>query len=330
MRRLTAFSLLLIAGSSPVIAQPALVELEAVSEAGPIDTTTQTEDVALGEDQYERMTVPVLLSGTGPYRFLVDTGADRTAISRQLAASLKLGSTGSATLHSVTGSSTVATARVPSLRVTRKTLTVNNAPLLDRADMGADGILGVDSLRAQRVMFDFEGQTVSIVPSITQEVRDEPGAIVVQAKRRKGHLILTQATANGRRVNVVIDTGSQFTIGNSALRRQLLAGRQLTSSHQVELESVTGHKLIGDLMFVREIEIGGIHIKDLAVVFADSHAFKKLDMNDRPALLLGMNAMRAFKRVSIDFANKKLRIVLPEHSALGLEIAETARPVRLR
>jgi predicted aspartyl protease len=306
-----------------------MVELEAVGELGAIDQATQTEDVEFRDDMYARMTVPVRLSGTGPYRFLVDTGADRTAISRELATKLKLDGTGNATLHSVTGASTVATATVRDLQLTRKNLTVRNAPLLARANMGADGILGVDSLRSQRVLFDFEGQTISIVPSTAPAVQNEPDSIVVQAKRRKGHLILTQARANGRRLNVVIDTGSQFSIGNSALRRQLLAGRQLKNSHQVELESVTGHKLVGDLMYVRQLEIGGINLKDLAVVFADSHAFRKLDLEDRPSLLLGMNAMRAFKRVSIDFANKKLRVVLPEHSALETRIAQ-ADPVAVR
>ena len=327
MRPLLAFPLLLALSGPALMAQPSLVEMQAVGEKGAVDKTTQTEDVKFDDDLYERMTVPVRLSGTGPYRFLVDTGADRTAISHQLAAKLNLGSSGDATLHSVTGSSRVATAKVLNLQLTRKNLEIRNAPLLDSENMGADGILGVDSLRSQRVLFDFEGQTISIVPSAAPEIRNEPGAIVVQAKRRNGHLILTQARANGRRISVVIDTGSQYSIGNSALRRQLLAKGQLTASHEVELESVTGHKLVGDLMFIRQVEMGGIHLKDLAVVFADSHAFRKLDLNDRPSLLLGMNAMRAFTRVSIDFANKKLRIVLPEHSARDLRLAD-ARPVR--
>jgi hypothetical protein len=35
-----------------------------------------------------------------------------------------------------------------------------------------------------------------------------------------------------------------------------------------------------------------------------------------------MNAIRAFKKVSIDFANRKFRVVLPEESALHYELAE--------
>ena len=34
-----------------------------------------------------------------------------------------------------------------------------------------------------------------------------------------------------------------------------------------------------------------------------------------------MNAIRAFKKVSIDFANKKFRVVLPESSGLDVRLA---------
>jgi hypothetical protein len=39
-----------------------------------------------------------------------------------------------------------------------------------------------------------------------------------------------------------------------------------------------------------------------------------LGLIDRPAILLGMNAMKAFDRISIDFASKKVRFVLPATS----------------
>jgi hypothetical protein len=74
-------------------------------------------------------------------------------------------------------------------------------------------------------------------------------------------------------------------------------------------------------MFIRELDIGGIGLKDLAVVFTDAHTFKQLGLDNTPALLLGMNAIRAFKKVSIDFANRKFRVVLPEHSEIQTQIA---------
>ena len=85
VRMLLALSLAALASSAPLAAQTRTTQMQAVSGNTPVDKTTQTEDVKFRNEYYERMTVPVLLGGAGPYRFLVDTGADRTAISRQLA-----------------------------------------------------------------------------------------------------------------------------------------------------------------------------------------------------------------------------------------------------
>jgi predicted aspartyl protease len=321
-RQLWFVSLTLLASSSVLAQQPRTTELKAVSDTGAIDKTSQTEDVRFRTEQNDRLTVPVRLSGTGPYRFMVDTGSDRTAVSRELAAKLKLQAGDSALVHGVAGALQVATASVPDLQLTRKQVKVIDAPLLESANIGADGILGVDSLRSQRIMFDFEAHTLSIVPSAVPDFREEPGTIVVQGRRRNGRLIVTEATANDQSVTVVVDTGSQVTVGNEALRRALTKRKLLSGAlQQVELESVTGQKIAGDYMFVRELKIGGIELKGLAIVFADAHTFKQLNLNDKPALLLGMNAMRAFKKVSIDFANRRLRVIVPEQSSLDTRMA---------
>ena len=310
-----------LAGSAPLLAQTTTTKLDAVSGVSDIDKTTQTEDVKFKSGADDRMTVPVKLSGNGPYRFLVDTGADRTAVSRQLVAVLKLPSAGGAELHSVSGVSEVTTAKVGELEFTHPPEQSIEAAVLDRANMGADGIVGVDVLRSQRVEFDFEKQLMSIVPSSMPDSAYERGSIVVRGKRKNGRLILTDADANGEALTVVLDTGSQVSIGNQALRRRLLGNNLLDADKTVELESVTGAKILGDYMFVRELTIGGITLTNLAVVFTDAHTFKQLGLDNRPALLLGMNAIRAFKKVSIDFANRKFRVVLPEHSELETQIA---------
>ena len=139
-------------------------------------------------------------------------------------------------------------------------------------------------------------------------------------------MIVTDAIANGQSLTVVLDTGSQVSIGNRALRAKLLRNNLVDVAHQVELESVTGQKIIGEYMIVRKLEIGGINLTNLAIVFADAHTFKQLKLNDKPALLLGMNAIRAFKKVSIDFANKKFRVMLPEESSLDVRFAAAGQP----
>jgi predicted aspartyl protease len=315
-----------LAGATALSAQPAMTRLDAAAGVPEIDSKTQTEDLRFKNERDDRLTVPVRLSGAGPYQFLVDTGADRTAVSSELVARLNLQSAGAAELHTIAGISSVGTAHVRSVELTRTPQRSIEAAVLDGANIGADGIVGVDLLRSQRVQFDFEKKTMSIVPSLAPDFRAEPGTIVVQARRKNGRLIVTDAEANDRRVTVVLDTGSQISIGNYALRQRLLGSSLVNGRQTVELESVTGEKIMGDYMFIRELDIGGIGLKNLAVVFTDAHTFKQLGLDKTPALLLGMNAIRAFKKVSIDFANRKFRVVLPEHSEIETRVASAGQP----
>ena len=306
---------------SPALSAQNLTRLDAVAGVPEIDKTTQTQEIKFRDAHDDRMTVSVRLGGTGPYQFLVDTGADRSAVSSAIVAKLALERAGSADLHSSTGVTRVATARVPSLEFTRPSQKLIEAAVLESAYMGADGIVGSDVLHSQRVQFDFEKKTMSVVPAAVPDFRDEPGTIVIEARRKNGRLIVTDAVANNQTITVVLDTGSVVCVGNRALRDRLL-GRNLVDGKQtVELESVTGAKITGDYMFVRKLDIGGITLENLAVVFADAHTFKQLKLDKTPTLLLGMNAFRAFKKVSIDFANRKFRVVVPERSELDTRLA---------
>jgi len=301
-------------------------KFEALPGVPEVDKTTQTEDVRFRNARDDRMTVAVRLSGAGPYQFLVDTGADRTAVSRDIVDKLNLQKAGGAQLHSVTGVSAVGTAKVPNLELTRTPSKPFEAAVLERVNMGADGIVGSDLLRSQRVQFDFQSQTMSIVPSGTPDFRYEPGTIVVEARRKNGRLIVTNAVIDGTDVTVVLDTGSELTVGNQALRDRLRRRGLVDGLQKVELMSVTGATITGDYMFVRDLAIGGIDISNLAIVFAEAHTFKQLGFDKKPALLLGMNAIRAFKKVSIDFANRKFRVVVPEHSARDTQLASAGLP----
>ena len=66
-------------------------EYETVAQPDAIDGTTQATNLKFKRDDHDRMTVPVRVAGYGPYRFPIDTGADRTAISSDLARQLSLG-----------------------------------------------------------------------------------------------------------------------------------------------------------------------------------------------------------------------------------------------
>src|SRR3954471_8780047 len=118
-RRILLVAFAIASGSALSAQTTTTTKLDAVSGVPDIDKKTQTEDVAFRNEHDDRMTVPVRLSGAGPYRFLVDTGADRTAVSREIVSKLKLQGGRGAELHTAAGVSSVTSAKVQSVEVTR-------------------------------------------------------------------------------------------------------------------------------------------------------------------------------------------------------------------
>lgn len=268
-----------------------------------------------------RMTVPVSIGERGPFPFIVDTGSERTVVSQELARDLALDPGRTATVHSMTEVSQVPTVIVPGLRVGQRTMDSDiHAPALDRTNLGALGILGVDTLQEQRVVFDFKRREMTVMPSRASSGRWPEGTIVVTARSRFGRLMLVDAAVDGERVYVIIDTGAQVTVGNNALRRALERRSRLGPTGQVRMVSVTGGLFTAEYTLARRIRIGGADIVNLPIAFADVHPFAALELLDRPALLLGMDALQLFERVSVDFANRRVRLLTPESSLNGATI----------
>lgn len=285
-----------------------LLVLFTASAAAQEPVPAPPDPVALGEDPTQRMTVPVSVGERGPYRFIVDTGSERTVIARELARDLGLPEGPAATMFSMTEQSRVATVVIPALEVGRRQVGRIHAPALERRHLGAEGLLGVDALQSQRVELDFLRGEMTVLPARRREEQWPAETIVVTARSRYGRLMLVDAELDGERVYVIVDTGAEVTIGNEALRRRLERRGRLGPLQPVELLSVTGGRLIADQGVARRIRIGGAALRNLAVAFADAEPFRQLRLDDRPALLLGMDALRLFERVSFDFANRRVRL----------------------
>lgn len=260
-------------------------------------------------DRWARMTVPVNIGAKGPFAFVVDTGAERTSISQELAHDLRLGLGSRARLHSMTEVSQIQTVLIPALEVGGRSVRDINAPALQRRFIGAEGILGVDSLQSQRVSFDFVRQLMTVSNSHRREESWPADTIVVTARNRLGHLVLVDASVEGQKVWVILDTGAQTTVANNVLRRKLEEKGRLRTTVPIVLQSVTGGHMNADQTIVKRIRLGGIDIHDMPVAFADVHPFAKLGLTKKPALLLGMDALRLFDRVSVDFPNRRVRLL---------------------
>ena len=244
------------------------------------------------------MTVPVLVNGQGPFQFTLDSGADRTVVSDRLARALALPAGPTVTVHDIAGEQKVATAIVTRLQVGSREIGAIAAPVFVLDNLGAVGMLGIDSVADQRVLMDFKTHRLVVEASASDE-RSEPGTIVVRGKRRFGQLVLVDSKYRGRKVYVIVDTGSQSSVGNLAFRRVVTRKMALD---RVDIVSVTGHKTTGDQVTLPEIAL-----RDVSMVFADLHTFRRFGLDQQPAMLLGMDVLGAFERVSVDFVRKRAR-----------------------
>jgi predicted aspartyl protease len=280
--------------------------------ADPLPAPTPRTVIAFG-DEGTRMTVPVTIADAGPYRFVVDTGAERTVISRQLAQTLGLPAGRNVRVTAMADAVVVGTFRIPSIAVTRARAIGGKAieaPALEEHNLGAPGMLGIDALQKHALSIDFDRSEMEVVPSARRRPKDSaPDEVVVRAKSLFGQLVVTDASYGGTRVKVVIDTGSAVTMGNPALRAKV--ERRKHALRPIALMSVTGTYLDADYTQVRRVKLGDIEMADIPVAFADALPFRKFGLADKPALMLGMDTLKLFRKVSIDFANREIRFVMP-------------------
>ena len=260
--------------------------------------------VPFDADPVMRMTVPIMLNGV-PQRFLIDSGSERTAISHELASRLGMVPTGSVLVTGLSGKSVVPTVVVPSLNFAHGQRLNIEALLFSRYAIGADGFFGADMLAQQLVDLDFANNRMSLrrAPSIVRAPTADK-SVLLKMRMHKGRLVFTQAWAANVKVRAVVDTGTSITIGNRALRDRLASRRRLGRTIPVTLIAVTGEPVRAELGIAREIVIGGATFRNIPIAFATVEPFRQLGLVDQPALLLGMDALRAFDRVAIDFRNK--------------------------
>jgi len=261
-------------------------------------------------DADQRMTVPVQIADAGPFHFVVDTGAERTVISRELAATLGLAAGRGVRVTAMANVEQVATVVIPRIRVGPLGGSRIEAPAFAASNIGGAGMLGIDTLQGHAVTIDFDQNMMTVTPSTKRRRTPAaaPGEVVVRARDMFGQLVVTDAYFGERRVRVVIDTGSDVTMGNPALRR-LIARK--TVFRQISARAVTGVSLLAEYGQMGAVRIGSTTIENLPVAFADAPPFARFGLADKPALMLGMDALRLFRRVTIDFPNRELRLLLP-------------------
>ncbi|MFN4021080.1 MAG: aspartyl protease family protein [Erythrobacter sp.] len=278
------------------------------------------EVLAMAQDRNRRMTVPVRIDGSGPYDFMIDTGSQATAITREINTQLGLPSAGKAMLVGMASRRAVDLVEVGRLDIGSHTIAGFFAPVLERAHVGADGIVGLDLLQDFRVMIDFRDQTIALEDTRGKRDASRRGfEIVVRARSKLGQLLITDGLVEGVRATVIIDTGAQASLANNALRERIRTRR----AADITTTDVNGVDLIGQMSLMRTLSIEGLSLTNVPLTFADTPAFEALGLKDIPALSLGMQHLALFDRVAIDFANRRVLFDVPPDVARAMRESRT-------
>ncbi len=316
MRARIILAATLLAAAAPAAAdtlKPA--QLPSAATTGIVDP--QAEVLTLEADRHARMTLPVLVEGTGPFAFMIDTGSQATAVTPEIRSAAGLSPAGKAVLVGMASRREVDLVTVGRIEFGNNSYTNFAAPVLLRENVGADGIIGLDALQDFRVLIDFRKQTIAVESAATKA---KPGGyeIVVRARSKLGQLLITDAMVEGVRATVIIDTGAQASLANLALRDKIRAKR----AHDVVTTDVNGVDIVGQLAFVRSLTIAGLSLQDVPLTFADTPAFAALGLQDQPVLSIGMQHLSLFDRVAIDFANQRILFDVPADVARAMREAK--------
>jgi hypothetical protein len=266
-----------------------------------------------------RLTVQVLVNGRGPYNFIVDSGADTSVVGLRIARGLQLPLGTPAILNSMTARNVVDRVKVAELTLGPTTVRNLQLPALRESDVGGDGMIGIDALVEQRLLMDFDKRLIK-VEDARIPVKRMPGEIVVVGRRFRGQLILTHVKAAGLPLDAVIDTGTQITIGNLALRDKLIR-RNRGKFVTVPVTGVTGETMTMELATIGHLQLGPVTLRDVPMAFADVPPFKMFGIHNQPALLLGTDLLEAFRKVSLDFRARKVRFQLKRCRPQGVVIS---------
>lgn len=260
-------------------------------------------------DEIGRIWAPVMINGRGPFRLVLDTGASDSAITAQIAVGLglKLDSSHPVLVRGVTGNAVVATVHVDSLAVGDLEIRSVKLPVIADALGGAEGVLGTNGFRDKRIDIDFVHDRITIFRSRGQS--SPIGFVTLPLERSAPGLLMVQGLIDHVKVQAIIDTGAQRSIGNEALRAALVSRHAQGTPDRIY--DVTTAVQGGEMFVSPPIVLGGIEIRGARITYGEVRIFRHWHLTREPAILIGMDALGLLDELIIDYRLRELQLQPP-------------------
>ena len=258
-------------------------------------------------DRIGRIWAPVYLNGQGPFRLVLDTGANRSAVIPAVAEALGIQarSTAMAQVRGVTGITVAPMIRVSDMEIGDLLMQTVLLPVVPDVFGGADGVLGNEGLGDKRIVVDFKRDSITI----RRSRRERPGAgfETLPITMMRDRLLAIDVLVGSVRTRAVIDTGAPDSLGNEALLKALR--RQAKEEAGTEIVGVTLDIEYGSRVPVPTIQMQNVKIRGAVLTFSDVYIFKHWRMTSQPTMMLGMDVLGVLDQIIIDYRTRELHIL---------------------
>ncbi len=257
-------------------------------------------------DRIGRIWAPVFLDGQGPFRLVLDTGANRSAIIGRVAD--QLGYRGrtdrQVRVRGVTGTAIVPVARVGRMEIGDLLLAPVDLPIVLDVFGGADGVLGNEGLLDKRIVIDFRRDLITVKRSRREP--PPPGFVTLPITFLRDRLPSIDVMIVRVRAKAIIDTGAPDSLANTALFEALK--RSLKEAPDTEIIGVTLDVQRGNRVRLPTMVMDSVRVSGATVTVGDVQIWQYWRLTREPAIMLGMDVLGVMDQLIIDYRTRQLHL----------------------
>jgi predicted aspartyl protease len=266
--------------------------------------------VPLSWDSTGHIVVPAMVNGFGPFEFILDTGADESAVYSWFAKSLNLPAGRAGELSGATGTQPMLATRVSSLAVDGHTISNVQADTIpDRVD-GAKlaGVAGVDLMRHRLAVIDIGCGTFALepLPGSSSSIRRTGGTAIRAGSIRDGKQLTLPVSINGATGVALLDTGARYTMINHRFAAAAGIAPQSGAFRDAEpARGATSTAVPVRVGPIGNVRFGAIARPDATARIVDLPYLEGAGLAGKPVMNLGLDFLRGV-RLTVDFSARQV------------------------
>lgn len=249
---------------------------------------------------------PVSIGGEDQHLFVVDTGAEGSAVYARFAREARLELGGQEQIVGQTGAASLPLRKITHLKVDGRTVgPIVASELPDRADGAVmAGIIGLDVLGRYLVDFDLPAARLALHDGVDAATLMASLGPAVSARTINGGLLAVQVEVNGVAGWGVIDTGARETRINTRFAKLAKVEEdKATSATTVHGATNSASTLLPGR--TRTVRMLGRELGETSIRIADLPVFEAFGLHEEPAMIIGADYLGRF-RLLIDFPTRRV------------------------